>query len=103
MAIRPIASAGPIVSPELALVDAVLAAELRLSLPSVEDSWLAPGTSFTAAAVATEEDMPSSEYVRLPALEPEGQAIQETEAALRRLRERLSDGSLARRLALDSL
>lgn len=35
----------PFASPELALVDATLAAELRRSLSSVEDSWLRPPSS----------------------------------------------------------
>ena len=131
----PVVSESPLASPELALVDAVLAAELRLGLCPVEDSSLPPRTSFAEAAVAIEKDTPvqsefaeddqpgdaqylresehrveviertpgqsqgtSSHYPLLPALEPEEEAIQETEAALRRIRERPTDESLARRL-----
>jgi hypothetical protein len=123
----------PLASPELALVDAALAAELRLSLRPVEDSWLRPPVSFEEARAAVEEDAPaepdvadepgeaeagnadqlheydfvveaiehtpaerrrtSSHYPVLPAPEPDEAAIEETDAALRQIRERLTDES----------
>lgn len=47
----------PLASPELALVDATLAAELRRSLRPVEDSWLRPRAS-SKDAPAVLEDAP---------------------------------------------
>jgi len=97
------ASDGRLASPELALVDAALAAERRLRLSSVEDSWLDPLTNLAEATVgAIDEDSPSPHYPLVPALEPEEEAIQETEASLRRLHERMTDDSLAGALALDT-
>jgi hypothetical protein len=121
----------PLASPELALVDAELAAELRRSLCPVEDSWLRRRASSEEAPAAIEEDAPvqrdfadalgeaesgdaeqlhdyeyivevieqtpaqsqrtSSHYPVLPAPEPEEEAIEKTDAALRRIRERLTD------------
>jgi hypothetical protein len=121
----------PLASPELALVDADLAAELRRGLRPVEDAWLRPRLNAEAAPAAIEEDAPpqpvvadepslaesrdsehlhdhdyivevveqapapsqqtSSHYPVLPAPEPEEGAIEETDAALRRIRERLTE------------
>ena len=124
----------PLASPELALVDADLAAELRRGLRPVEDTWLHPRVSAEEAPAAIEEDAPpqpivadepslaesrdsenlhdhdyivevvevveqapapsqqtSSHYPVLPAPEPEEEAIEETDAALRRIRERLTE------------
>ena len=123
----------PLASPELALVDAVLAAELRQGLRPVEDSWLRPGLSFEGAPAANGEDAPpeqmvdelsvadsepaevldyvveveetppqgqeaSSHYPVLPAPEPGAESTDDTDAALRRIRERLDgDASAATR------
>jgi hypothetical protein len=46
-------------SPELALVDAVLAAELRRGLRLVEDSWVPPRAPVEEAPTAIEEDEPA--------------------------------------------
>jgi hypothetical protein len=131
----------PLASPELALVDAELAAELRSKLSLDEDTWLrprehddAPPESDTDAPARvesandhgnaesldpelhdelfvdefivpipdqtpTEGLQPSSHYPALPAPEPEREVIEETDATLRRIRERLneSDESSTRR------
>ena len=119
-------------SPELALVDAALAAELRLSLPPVEGTEPRGRASFEEAPAASDESAPpqrdvedefgeaeagaaelhldaeyigsvteempaqsqttSSHHPVLPAPEAED-AIGETDAALRRIRERLTDES----------
>ena len=125
----------PLASPELALVDAALAAELRLSLRPVEDSWLRAPARLEQAPAAFVEDarvqwdpadevgeaesrdadqldddyivegiehtpeqsqQTSSHYPVLPAPEPDGEAIEETDAALRQIRERMTDESPAR-------
>jgi hypothetical protein len=128
-------------SPELALVDAALAAELRRSLRPVEDSWLPPRATLEEAPAAIEKvppvqqefadelrpeqagdsqhfrdfehsaevieqtpmqsERPSSHYPLLPPLEPDERAIEETEAAVRRIRERPTNESLAQRLEVD--
>ena len=120
----------PLASPELALVDAALAAELRLSLRPVEDFSPRPRESFEEAPAAFEQDAlvqpdvavelgeaeagdfdqlhddeyiveaiehtpaqsqrTSSHYPVLPAPEPYEEAIEETDAALREIRERLT-------------
>jgi hypothetical protein len=124
----------PLASPELALVDAALAAELRLSLCPVEDSWLQAPARFEQAPAAFVEDarvqwdpadevggaesgdahqldddyiveaiehtpeqgqQQSSHYPVLPAPAPDEEAIEVTEAALRQIRERLTDESPA--------
>jgi hypothetical protein len=125
----------PLASPELALVDAALAAELRLSLRPVEDSWLQGPARFEQAPAAFVEharvqwdpadevgeaesgdadqlhdddyiveviehtpeqsQRTSSHYPVLPAPEPYEQAIEETDAALRQIRERMTDESPA--------
>jgi hypothetical protein len=127
----------PLASPELALVDAALAAELRLSLRPVEDSWLRPPASLEEARAAVQEVAPdrpdvadelgeaqagnadqlheydyiveaiehtpaesrrtSSHYPVLPAPEPDEAAIEQTDAALRQIRERLTDESPPRK------
>lgn len=46
----------PLVSPELALVDAELAAELRRTLSPVEDSWLRPPARVEDASAESEKD-----------------------------------------------
>lgn len=119
----------PLASPELALVDADLAAELRRGLRFVEDTWLRPRVSSEEAPAAIEEDPPpqpvvadelplaesresdhlpdldyivevveqppapshqaSSHYPVLP--EPEEEAIDETDAALRLIREHMTE------------
>ena len=119
----------PLASPELALVDADLAAELRRGLRAVEDTWLRPRVSAEEAPAAIEEDAPSqpvaadelplvesresehlpdldyivevveqppapseqtrSHYPVLP--EPEEDAIEETDAALRLIREHMTE------------
>lgn len=128
----------PLASPELALVDADLAAELRLTLCPVVDSWLSPRANAQKTQAAIEEDVlvernltaeprdsapadaepldgydcvvgvieqapvtsqeTSSHYPALPAPEPEDRTVRQTDAALRRIRERLteSDASSAR-------
>ena len=48
-------------SPELALVDAVLAAELRRSLRLVEDSWVPPRVPVEEVPTAIEEDEPAQQ------------------------------------------
>jgi hypothetical protein len=134
----------PLASPELALVDAALAAELRLSLRPVEDSWLRAPARFEQAPAAFVEDARgqwdpadevgeaesgdadqlhdddyiveavdeyivdeiehppvarsermSSQYPVLPAPEPYEEVIEETDAALRQIRERMTDESPA--------
>ena len=119
----------PLASPELALVDADLAAELRRGLRPVEDAWLRPRLNAEAAPAAIEEDAPpqpvvaneppraesresknlpdldyivevveqppapseqtSSHYPVLP--EPGEEAMEETDAALRRIREHMTE------------
>lgn len=119
----------PLASPELALVDADLAAELRRGLRLVEDSEPHPRSSFEETPVAGEEDASpqpvvdepsveeserterlddvdyvdeveetppqdqetSSHYPVLPAPEPGAESTDDTDAALRRIRERLDD------------
>ena len=132
----------PPASPELALVDADLAAELRLGLRPVVDTWLSPRANGQETRAAIEEDAlveldltaeqrdsspadaepldnddcivgvieqvpvtsreTSSHYPALPAPEPEDETVEETDAALRRIRERLteSDESSARKRRL---
>jgi hypothetical protein len=120
----------PLASPELALVDADLAAELRKSLHSFEDSSPRAGASFAEAPRTIEEDTPirqvpherwdeqvvghlrapaysaelveqiptpttTSSYPVLPALETEETGIEATQAALKRIRDRLTDESRA--------
>ena len=116
----------PLASPELALVDAHLAAELRQCLRPVEDSCLRPRQQSKEVPASEEaapseqvvddlsvaepreaghhesaersevEDTPSegremsSWYPILPAPEPGVEPIDATDAALRRIRERLS-------------
>ena len=135
-------------SPELALVDPWLAAELRRSLRPAENTWLRPRASLAEAPAAIEEDPPlqpvladetedaesgdaehlpdydytvevveqtpaqrkqtSSHYPVLPAPEREEEAIEETDAAFRRIREPLteelpaSERKLRRRFTLAS-
>ena len=48
----------PLASPELALVDPWLAAELRRSLRPAEDTWLRHRASLAEAPAAIEEDAP---------------------------------------------
>jgi hypothetical protein len=119
----------PLASPELALVDADLAAELRRGLRLVEDSEPRPRASLEEAPAAdgtdgspqrvvdepsvaeseraervdddvyvveVEETPPqgqgtSSHYPVLPAPEPGAESTDDTDAALRRIRERLDD------------
>ena len=121
----------PLASPELALVDPWLAAELRRSLRPAEDTWLRHRANLAEAPAAIEEVAPvepvfadepadaesgdaehlydfdhivevvehtpaqskqtSSHYPVLPAPEHEEEAIEETDAALRRIRERLTE------------
>lgn len=120
----------PLASPELALVDADLAAELRNGLRAVEDTWLLPRARVEEASAAIEEDAPppqavvadepplaeSRESELLPDLdyivevveqppapsqqtrshypvlpEPEEDAIEETDAALRLIREHMTE------------
>jgi hypothetical protein len=118
----------PLASPELALVDADLAAELRKSLSPFEDSSLRAGARFAEAPTTIEEDATvrqvadelwdehvvghlrdpeysvelieqipahttTSSYPVLPALETQETGIEATQAALRRIRERLTDES----------
>ena len=136
----------PLASPELALVDAALAAELRLSLRPVEDSWLQAPARFEQAPDEFVEDArvpwdpadevgeaesgdahqldddyivevddyiveviehtpeqsqrTSSHYPVLPAPEPYEEAIEETDAALRQIRERMVDEVPARKTRL---
>lgn len=126
----------PVASPELALVDADLAAELRQGLRPVEDSWLRPPSSSEDAPTDNGDDAPpqrvvdelsveepervehlddvdyivkaeetppqgqetSSHYPVLPAPEPGAESTDDTDAALRRIRERLDgDASPASR------
>ena len=119
----------PLASPELALVDAHLAAELRRCLPAVGDSWPRPRLKSMEAPAAEEaapheyvvdgglsvdefqqaehpdsaehtgvEETPPegpemrSWYPVLPAPEPGAEPTDDTDAALRRIRERLVDG-----------
>ena len=133
MAAAPVLVVGnpPLASPELALVDADLAAELRLGLCPVADTWLSPRTNVEETRVTIEEDVlverdpandrrdpapvgaepvdtydyiievidqppaqsqsTSSHYPVLPSPEPEEEAIDETDTALRRIRERLTE------------
>ncbi len=121
----------PLASPELALVDAELAAQLRRTLGPVEDSWPRPPARFEDASAESEkeapaqlesagdaghaeprdpeqlrddedivwtpeqtpaeEHRPNSHYPVLPAPEPEREANEETDAALRLIRERLNE------------
>ena len=61
----------PLASPELALVDADLAAELRRGLRPVEDTWLRPRVRAAEAPAAIEEDVPSEPVIadELPLVE----------------------------------
>ena len=119
----------PLASPELALVDADLAAELRRGLRPVEDSWLRPRVRAVEAPAPIEEDAPpqpvvadelplaeSRESEGLPDLdyrvevvdqppapteqtrshypvlpEPGEEAMDETDAALRLIREHMTE------------
>jgi hypothetical protein len=141
IAANPLIGEAPLASPELALVDAALAAELRRSLSPVEDTRLRPLARLDEVAAVREEDAPaqrdfgddlrpeqagdaqhsrasehsaevseqtpthierpSSHYPLLPPLEPDERAIEETETALRRIRERPTDEWLAQRLEVD--
>jgi hypothetical protein len=132
---RLVVGESPLASPELALVDAALATELRRSLCPVEDSSMRPRERFEEAPPAFEDDTPvqrevadegghaeagdadqlhdyivdsiehtpaqsqrtSSHYPVLPAPEVERyeEAIEETDAVLRRIRTRLTDESPA--------
>jgi hypothetical protein len=130
----------PLASPELALVDADLAAQLRRSLDPVEHTWLRPRATLEGAPAAiekapvqlefaderrreqagdaqhfrdfghsaevieqtpTQSELPRAHYPLLPPLEPDERAIEETEGALRRIRERPTNESLAQRLEVD--
>ena len=126
-------------SPELALVDAVLAAELRRSLRLVEDSWATPRVPVEEVPTAIEEDEPAQQdlgdvlvaaasreieplgdddyiveviddtaptqhanphYPVLPSPRSGEEAIEETDAALRQIRERMVDEVPARKTRL---
>ena len=109
----------PLASPELALVDADLAAELRRSLggASVQREFadelrpeqagdaqhfrVSEKSAEVSERTPTHSERPSSHYPLLPPLEPDERAIEETEAALRRIRERPTDEWLAQRLEVD--
>lgn len=54
-----LAGEAPLASPELALVDADLAAELRRTLSPVEDSWPRPPSRVENASTEAEEDAPA--------------------------------------------
>ena len=54
-----LAGDAPLASPELALVDADLAAELRRTLSPVEDSWPRPPSHVENAPAEAEEDAPA--------------------------------------------
>ena len=126
-------------SPELALVDAVLAAELRRSLRLVEDSWVPPRVPVEEVPTAIEEDEPAEQdlgdvlrvaasreveplgdddyiveviddtapaqhanphYPVLPSPRSGEEAIEETDAALRQIREHMVDEPPARKTRL---
>ena len=126
-------------SPELALVDAVLAAELRRSLRLVEDSWVPPRVPVEEVPTAIEEDEPAQQdlgdvlgevlsreveplvdddyiveviddtaptqhanphYPVLPSPRSGGEAIEDTDAALRQIRERMVDEPSPRKTRL---
>ena len=126
-------------SPELALVDAVLAAELRRSLRLVEDSWVTPRVPVEEVPTAIEEDEPAQQdlgdvlvaaasreveplgdddyiveviddtaptqhanphYPVLPSPRSGGEAIEDTDAALRQIRERMVDEPSPRKTRL---
>jgi len=126
-------------SPELALVDAVLAAELRRSLRLVEDSWATPRVPVEEVPTAIEEDEPAQQdlgdvlvaaasreieplgdddyiveviddtapnqhanphYPVLPSPRSGGEAIEDTDAALRQIRERMVDEPSPRKTRL---
>jgi hypothetical protein len=135
-------------SPELALVDAVLAAELRRSLRLVEDSWVPPRVPVEEVPTAIEEDEPAQQdlgdvlvveasreveplgdddyivevidddymveviddtaptqhanphYPVLPSPRSGEEAIEETDAALRQIRERMVDEPSPRKTRL---
>ena len=126
-------------SPELALVDAVLAAELRRSLRLVEDSWATPRVPVEEVPTAIEEDEPAQpdlgdvlvaaasreieplgdddyiveviddtaptqhanpHYPVLPSPRSGEEAIEETDAALRQIRERMVDEPSPRKTRL---
>jgi hypothetical protein len=126
-------------SPELALVDAVLAAELRRSLRLVEDSWATPRVPVEEVPTAIEEDEPAQQdlgdvlvaaasreieplgdddyiveviddtaptqhanphYPVLPSPRSGEEAIEETDAALRQIRERMVDEPSPRKTRL---
>jgi hypothetical protein len=126
-------------SPELALVDAVLAAELRRSLRLVEDSWATPRVPVEEVPTAIEEDEPAQQdlgdvlvaaasreieplgdddyiveviddtaptqhanphYPVLPSPRSGEEAIEDTDAALRQIRERMVDEPSPRKTRL---
>ena len=59
VAANPLVGDVPLASPELALVDAELAVELRRALSPVEDSWLRPPARVKAASAESEMDAPA--------------------------------------------
>jgi hypothetical protein len=126
-------------SPELALVDAVLAAELRRSLRLVEDSWVPPRVPVEEVPTAIEKDEPAEQdlgdvlrvaasrevepvgdddyivdviddtapaqhanphYPVLPSPRSGEEAIEETDVALRHIREHMVDEPPARKTRL---
>ena len=126
-------------SPELALVDAVLAAELRRGLRLVEDSWVPPRVPVEEVPTAIEKDEPAEQdlgdvlgevlsreveplvdddyiveviddtaparhanphYPVLPSPRSGEEAIEETDAALRQIRERMVDEPSPRKTRL---
>ena len=52
----PLFGEAPLASPELALVDSALAAELRQNLSPVVDAWLRPSARVEPISVASDED-----------------------------------------------
>ena len=56
LAADPLFGEAPLASPELALVDSTLAAELRQNLSPVVDAWLRPSARVEPISVASDED-----------------------------------------------
>ena len=56
VAADPLFGEAPLASPELALVDSTLAAELRQNLSPVVDAWLRPSARVEPISVASDED-----------------------------------------------